>query len=214
MARVPTAPSSRETGRAALARLALAVAFVAGCAGRAVVADPTHVAPLDADHGALAEDFNRAAASVRILVLASPTCPDCLAGVATVRDEVLRDINDPALRLMVVWLPVLDDDDLAAAQKAARSLHDPRVSQYWDDGRRLGEAMGVTLKIPRRHHAGFGFAWDVYLLYPRGATWPAWLDAPPAPPFFMHQLSSLSTSPIPLLDANALRDKVRAALAR
>jgi len=200
--------------RVALARVVFVVGLAAGCAGRAVVADPTHVASLDARHRALAEDFNRAAGSVRILVLASPTCPDCLAGVATVRDEVLRDLADPALRVMVVWLPVLDDDDLAAAQKAARSLHDPRVSQYWDEGRRLGEAMGVTLKIPQRHHAGFGFAWDVYLLYPRGATWADWLDAPPAPPFFMHQLSSLATSSIPLLEGRTLRDQVRAALAR
>jgi hypothetical protein len=195
------------------ALLVVAAALASGCAGRAAVADPTHVASLDARHRALADDFNRDAALVRILILASPTCPDCLAGVATVRDEVLRDVADPSLRLMVVWLPVLDDDDLAAARKAAGTLRDPRVRQYWDDGRRLGEAMGVTLKIPERRHAGYGFAWDVYLLYPRGTTWPDWLDAPPAPPFFMHQLSSMAGTAIPLLDAPALRSKVRAALA-
>lgn len=38
-----------------------------------------------------------------------------------------------------------------------------------------------------------GPAWDVYLLFPRGARWNA--DLPPRPNFWMHQLSGVTDAP-------------------
>jgi hypothetical protein len=133
--------------------------------------------------------------------------------VAAVRDDVLARVPGDGLRAYVVWTKILDEDDLAAARRAAGSIHDPRVVQLWDGDAELARTLGEALRIPVREPGdrGFGLAWDVYLLYPALATWRA---PAPGPAFWMQQLEQLETSPIPLLDGDVLRGEVVAALPR
>jgi hypothetical protein len=131
--------------------------------------------------------------------------------VAVVRDEVLAKVADPGLRAYVVWTRILDEDDAAAARSAGAKLTDSRVVQLWDGGAELARALGRSLAIPaREREAGaHGFAWDVYLLYDRGARWG---DAPPPPSFWMDQLRQVSPAQAPRLDGPALRARVEGAL--
>ncbi|MFL5274586.1 MAG: hypothetical protein ACJ79E_21225 [Anaeromyxobacteraceae bacterium] len=133
--------------------------------------------------------------------------------MSAVRDDVLAKVPDDGLRAYVVWTKILDEDDLAAARKAAASIHDPRVVQLWDGDAELARTLGEALRIPVREPGdrGFGLAWDVYLLYPARATW---RERAPQPAFWMQQLEQMETSPVPLLDADVLRGEVAAALPR
>jgi hypothetical protein len=133
--------------------------------------------------------------------------------VSAVRDEVLAKVSGDGLRAYVVWTKILDEDDLAAARKAAATIHDPRVVQLWDGETELARTLGDALRIPAREPGGtgFGLAWDVYLLYPAAARW---RDPAPEPAFWMQQLRQVTASQAPVLDGDALRAEVTAALAR
>lgn len=100
--------------------------------------------------------------------------------------QVLKNITDEDLRAYVVWLPVLQDDDLASAIARSKEYSDPRVKYYWDSGQRTGHLWKPVLDIPRQ------IAWDVYFLYDREAAWGA---QPGAPDFWMHQLEGVSNAP-------------------
>jgi hypothetical protein len=106
-------------------------------------------------------------------------------------------------RVLVVWVPILDGDDRAAAG-AACAAGDPAARCFWDEGRHLSDALGRSLAIP-------GPAWDVYLVYPGGARWE---DGPPAPSSWMHQLSRPGPSGAPRLDGEALRVRLEQLVGR
>ncbi len=76
---------------------------------------------------------------------------------------------------------MLPADDLPAARRAATGFDDPRIRQFFDPYRQVGSAIAAALGWPDR------IAWDVYLFYPSGAVW---LDWPPAPAAWLHQLSA------------------------
>ena len=98
------------------------------------------------------------------------------------RDQVLAKIPNGRLRVYVVWLPVLPKDNVESLPAATRLLAgEPRASQYWDPSGEIGRRFARLLQLPV-----FKTAWDVYLLYPPQTRWDS---APPAPAFWMHQLS-------------------------
>jgi len=105
---------------------------------------------------------------------------------------VLAQVDDPRLRVLVVWLPIMESDTALAARQAESLLRDGRVRQFWDGSGGLGRALGDALAIP-----GDAVAWDVYLLYGAGQRWQA---PAPKPIFWMHQLDALRGASPPWLD--------------
>ena len=124
-------------------------------------------------------------------------------------DEVVKPTRAPELRVLVVWVPIVPEDDDAAAARAAARCAEPRVSHYWDPDRALGDALGRVLALPP-HEPGRanGVAWDVYLLFEQGARWGA------APSSWMQQLDDVPVSRAPRLSTAALRREVAALLAK
>jgi hypothetical protein len=119
-------------------------------------------------------------------------------------DEVVKGAA-AELRVYVVWEPILPDDDAPSAARAARGFADPRVTQYWDPDRTLGLVLGERLGVPPRDPGRVtGVAWDVYLLFGRGARWAD------APALWMNQLDDVPLSKAPKLDGAALRERLRA----
>jgi hypothetical protein len=96
---------------------------------------------------------------------------------------VLKTVPDKDLAVFVVWMSVLERDDLLAAREATQLLSDVRVRHYWDGQRTLGYPLARTLRLKESE-----LAWDVYLLYGREALWKG--GTLPAPKEWMHQLSS------------------------
>jgi len=74
---------------------------------------------------------------------------------------------------------MLSEDTEAEAQRSALIIDDPRVRQFHDPARRSGQAIAASLGWKDY------VAWDIYLFYEAGSRW---LDGPPAPAHFAHQL--------------------------
>jgi hypothetical protein len=78
---------------------------------------------------------------------------------------------------------MLDTDSEATAQIASAILNDPRVVHFYDPQKRVGKALAQSLGEADQA------AWDIYLFYGPGVQW---LDAPPTPTQWMHQLNPSS----------------------
>jgi hypothetical protein len=118
---------------------------------------------------------------------------------------VFDEIDSPALRGLVVFLPMVGGDDEAAARTRTGELRDARIATSWDPGRGVGRAFRKPLGLRAT-------AWDVYLVYPPGVVWEG--DAPPPPAQWMHQLWELwDAHPDLALDPEGLREMARRALA-
>lgn len=124
-------------------------------------------------------EFNASEDKVRILALLSPTCPDCRSGHVVV-GRVLKKFSSPALRAILIWLPMRAGDTPAAAAQQTATETDARIWQGWDPAREIGKLLGETLDLHE-------IAWDVYLVYRPGIRWEA--RQPPPPTFWMHQLA-------------------------
>lgn len=72
-----------------------------------------------------------------------------------------------------------------AAQQAGLWAED-RVKHWWDGAGKISRLFQQSLGLQ-------GPAWDVYLLYRRGVRFDG--EAPPAPPFWMHQLRDPAADP-------------------
>lgn len=145
---------------------------------RATSAGPGSIAPLDLK--AMRDWFNRGTDSVRVISILSPTCGLCQSGHGVLK-SVFSSTEANDLRGFIVWLPMKSADDPGSAAAQAASLRDARLTEAWDGEHAAGALFASMLKLK-------GTAWDVYLLYPRGARWEG--DAPPAPIFWMHQLQA------------------------
>jgi hypothetical protein len=79
----------------------------------------------------------------------------------------------------IVWIDMLPEDTKAGAGESALIIDDPRVRHFHDPARRSGQAIAAGLAWKDY------VAWDIYLFYEAGSKW---LDEPPAPAHFAHQL--------------------------
>jgi hypothetical protein len=75
---------------------------------------------------------------------------------------------------------MLPGDTEVTAQGAARAMDDPRVRHFYDPEGRSGRAVARSLGCKGE------VAWDVYLFYPEGGEW---VEDPPPPSEWVHQLS-------------------------
>ena len=127
----------------------------------------------------------------------------CLAGASGAGAELLAAVPAQGLRAYYVWVPMLPPDDEAAAEAASARLAEPCALHYWDGERHLARELGEALQISAHDSTGAGtgpgFAWDVYMAYPRGAV-----DLT-RPAFWMHQLT---VTHAPRLDAEVFRQRV------
>jgi len=120
-----------------------------------------------------------------------------------VQRHVFQRIDDERLTAYVVWGPMLDEETRPDAVEATRYLEDPRSRHFWTDADRVAERFREVTGLPEGE-----LAWDTFLLYPPGVTWNG---EPPEPAVVMHV-----DKPLPdeqKLDAHALRERVREALA-
>jgi hypothetical protein len=131
----------------------------------------------------LQRDFNEQHAERRVLSLVSPTCDRCLAGLRLVLD-VIDDA--PGISVFVLWLNMLEGDSPHAALRAAKDFTvDVVVRHYWEEegwplSTRVRSVLGIGPYDPTQS------AWDVHLLYPRGAEWNG--DDPPSPAAWAYNL--------------------------
>jgi hypothetical protein len=80
-----------------------------------------------------------------------------------------------SLAPIIVWIPMVDGDELPAAEEASARFRELALPQFWDGSKALGGAVARSLGVSQ------WTAWDVYLFYPPGAEWTdAGIPAPEA----------------------------------
>ena len=94
-----------------------------------------------------------------------------------VQRYILDRIDDPKLRIHVVWGPMLGGETEADARGATSLVPDPRASHYWTGAHTLAEALRAPAGLQEE------LAWDTFLLFPRGVKWG---QEPPVPAYVMH----------------------------
>ena len=183
--------------RSVLGLSALGLIAALGCESSTRVAAPSDE-PLTRDDGALIsldsslapliERFNADRDKPRVVAIVSATCGACVAGAIAVNESVVTAYPSADVSISVVWIDILASDDHAAAQRMAGIFDDdPRVRQFHDPNGLVGDAFGKRLLDQPP-------AWDVYLFY---AATPRqlWVDDPPMPTDWMHQLATRAADP-------------------
>jgi hypothetical protein len=111
--------------------------------------------------------FNGDRGALRLVVLVSPTCPQCISGASWIQEYALK--RNPALDVKVyaIWYemyPGDSPDDFAAAREL---MPDRRVAHFWDPGKDVG-----------RWFYGFvpsnvkgDIEWDAFYLFDRTSVW-------------------------------------------
>lgn len=99
------------------------------------------------------------------------------------RRAILDSYPHAAISVSIVWINMLRGDTEAAAKRSARSIDDPRIRHFYDPEKRAGKAIAQSFGAEDK------IAWDIYLFYDRGVQW---VDGPPAPIDWMHQLRASS----------------------
>ncbi|HYN22192.1 MAG TPA: hypothetical protein VE078_14625 [Thermoanaerobaculia bacterium] len=94
-----------------------------------------------------------------------------------VQRYVLDRIDDPKLRVYVVWGPMLGGETMEEAREAASLLPDPRTAHFWTGAHVLAEALRASAGLEEE------LAWDTFLLFPPEVGWG---NAPPTPAYVMH----------------------------
>ena len=90
---------------------------------------------------------------------------------------MLKAHPDAAVRVFVVWEPVLPTDWGTPSPSLTSFVADRRAVHYWDRDRRLSASLGgpgVVEGLARMPRIGFRMkdvVWDVALVYPPGARW-------------------------------------------
>jgi hypothetical protein len=139
--------------------------------------------------------FNADAGKVRVLMVVSPTCGECLEGASEVSEQVAEINQGKAVPLYVLWVPRRGgrEKDVPAA---TRVIADTSAHEFWDGNDLLGMQYKQVL-------GWRGNAWDVYMVYGPKVQWTG--DLPPAPGFFMHQTSEKG----PRLDAAVFGTRIK-----
>jgi hypothetical protein len=96
---------------------------------------------------------------------------------------------------------MLEADSEETARESAPIVIDPRFRHFHDPERRLGRVIAQRLGGEGR------VAWDIYLFFAEGAEW---LEDPPTPTDWIHQLSASWADPARLRFGDGLVRALRA----
>lgn len=93
--------------------------------------------------------------------------------------SIIQGLPHANISVSIVWVNMLPEDTETGAVRSALIIDDPRVRHFHDPARRVGEAVAASLGWEDY------VAWDIYLFYEAGTRW---LEAPPPPAYYAHQL--------------------------
>ncbi|UCH23352.1 MAG: hypothetical protein JSU83_09180 [Deltaproteobacteria bacterium] len=103
-----------------------------------------------------------------------------MRGARAVQESIINKFPITKIDVSLVWLEMLPGDSEAAAKKEAGNFKDQWLCQYYDPDKRSGKAIAESLGYVGK------VAWDIYLFYAAGAEW---IENPPPPSSWLHQLS-------------------------
>ncbi|MEE9130453.1 MAG: heavy metal-associated domain-containing protein [Phycisphaerales bacterium] len=160
---------------------------VATLSDESAIRDEGGMISLDNSLQPLIERFNADRDKPRVVAIVSATCGACVRGAIAVNESVVNAYPWADVSILIVWIDILASDDYAAAQRMAGIFNDPRVRQFHDPNRLVGDAFakGLLDQAP---------AWDIYLLYAASPR-QLWIDYPLKPTDWMHQIGFRGADP-------------------
>jgi uncharacterized protein YceK len=84
--------------------------------------------------------FNAHADKPRVVLLVSPACSECVLGAQAVRKSIVDRFAERSVYAIVVWQPMLETDNEAAAKKASAIFDGTTAVQFYDPERIAGWA--------------------------------------------------------------------------
>jgi len=97
-------------------------------------------------------------------------------GASAIQD-VLSENARAAVRVLIVWEPVIVTDVAMPTSSTLARVHDARAAQFWDQDRALsGDIIRSVMADPDRYSLPDEVdektvVWDVVAVFPPGATW-------------------------------------------
>lgn len=200
----------------AMKNLCLSVAFLAifacGCASRKAAeccnGEDANFGPLQPisvvdSLEPIKAAFNAHTDQPRVVLLVSPVCSECVFGTEVVRKSIMDRFAASGVFAVVVWEPMLEPDNEAAARRASGIFAGTTAAQFYDPQRHAGWAYErehfakkwdqVESALPPDHwlraavdeRPDPGPEWDVYMLYKPGVRWHG---QPPKPDAFIRHI--------------------------
>ena len=96
-------------------------------------------------------------------------------------ENVFKNCPDANISGSIIWIPILEKDNLEAALPSVRALSDQRIQHFYDDHKTVGKIIADSVGWQGN------VAWDICLFYRPNVKWE---DTPPKPKFWMHQLKA------------------------
>lgn len=142
--------------------------------------------------------FNANADKLRILLLVSPVCSECVFGAQVVRRSIVDRFVASGVYAVVVWEPMIEPDTEAAARRSSANFAGAPAAQFYDPERQTGWA------YEREHFSGKwddveaalssdhwlrevvdskpdpSPEWDIYMLFKPGVRWEEHVPRPDA----------------------------------
>lgn len=147
----------------------------------------------------LRDDFNAHVDRWRAVLVVSPTCSECVLGAEAVEREILAKYPAAKVHASVVWIPMLESDNEAAARQSTGIIARANASHFYDSAQAVGWAYHrgtfhdmerrAKVALPAGHWLSDAWAehgedrpqWDLYMLYAPGVRWSEQGTAPPMP---------------------------------
>ncbi len=100
---------------------------------------------------------------------------------------LMQNRNDD-IRAYFVWGPYLKSDNQEIARVNSDRFYAPNSTYFWTDTPYLAQDLARQLQLPSGR-----LAWDVYLVYGKGAFWD---KSFPAPAYWAHQIEVIQGEPL------------------
>ena len=137
--------------------------------------------------------FNSNKEKRRFVALLSPTSKYFTNGVKAIQGSILDKSPETDISISIVWIDILDDDDLKSAATISHTLKDPRVRHFHDLDQLLGKAIADALSANETKawwestcKSKSRIAWEFYMVFDSSITWHQ--DKTPVPATYIHQL--------------------------
>jgi hypothetical protein len=111
--------------------------------------------------------FNADAGKLRLVVLVSPTCPQCTSGASWIQEYILKRNPKLDLKVYAVWYEMYPGDSPDDFPAARTLIPDRRVAHYWDQQKDVGRWFYGLVPTNTKGD----IEWDAFYLYDKDSVW-------------------------------------------
>jgi hypothetical protein len=115
----------------------------------------------------LKERFNADKGALRLVVLVSPTCPQCTSGAGWIQEYVLARNPKLDMKVYAIWYEMYPGDSPDDFPAARELLRDRRVVHYWDQPKEVGRWFHGVVPTGTKGDV----EWDAFYLYGPESKW-------------------------------------------